>query len=178
MLNCPSNQSKPSSFRLFCVISTNFASISTCRGPETFACSTSASTSSRLSCVLRTISRLLCGRKFALAPGRKRHALRFEEILRSLAIHELTATGGFLGVLRRCPPRRAGRPPAAFSDDAADVHGAADEPRRHAIFLREQIIALLAHRNDRDRIWLDLDLQASLAGDVAQRFAERNLIQA
>src|SRR5438552_9588168 len=69
ILNCPSNQSNPSSFRLFCVISINFDSISTCFGPATLACSTSASTSSRLSAVLRTMSRLLCGRKFALAPG-------------------------------------------------------------------------------------------------------------
>ena len=67
-LNWPNNQSKPSSFRLFCVISTNFASISTCFGPETLACSTRASTNSRFSSVLRTIKRLLCGRKLALAP--------------------------------------------------------------------------------------------------------------
>ena len=44
------------------MISTNLASISTCFGPDTLACSTSASTNSRLSWVLRTISRLLCGR--------------------------------------------------------------------------------------------------------------------
>ena len=99
MLNWPSNQSKPSSFKLFCVISTNFASISTCFGPETFACSTIASTNSRLSAVLRTISRLLCGRKFALAPVRERHALAFQKFARALPIHELLPAGRFLRVL-------------------------------------------------------------------------------
>ena len=68
-LNGPSSQSNPSSFRLFCVISTNLDSISTCFGTATFACSTNASTRSKLSCVLRTIRRLLSGRKFALAPS-------------------------------------------------------------------------------------------------------------
>ena len=68
-LKGPSNQSKPSSLRLVWVISMNLDSISTCFGATMLACSTNASTSSRLSAVLRTMSRLLCGRKFALAPG-------------------------------------------------------------------------------------------------------------
>ena len=48
-LNGPSNQSKPSSFRLFCETSTNFASISTCLGTARFIPSTIASTRSKLS---------------------------------------------------------------------------------------------------------------------------------
>src|SRR5437773_6574428 len=71
MLNGPRSQSKPSSFRLVWVISMNFASISTCFGPEAFACSTKASTMSRLSAVLRTTSVPLCGKKVALEFGGK-----------------------------------------------------------------------------------------------------------
>ena len=67
--NGPSNQSNPSSLRLFWLISTNFDSISTCFGCDAFAWSTKASTISRLSCVLRTISVPLCGQNVALAPG-------------------------------------------------------------------------------------------------------------
>src|SRR5439155_852395 len=66
-LNGPSSQSKPSSLRLFWLISINFDSISTCFGSEAFAWSTRASTMSKLSCVLRTIRTPLCGQNVALA---------------------------------------------------------------------------------------------------------------
>src|SRR5207249_3872058 len=66
-LNGPSSQSKPSSLRLFWVTSINFDSISTCFGCEAFAWSTNASTMSKLSCVLRTISTPVCGQNVALA---------------------------------------------------------------------------------------------------------------
>src|SRR5262249_20558734 len=66
-LNGPNNQSKPSSLRLFWLISTNFDSIETCFGADEFAWSTNASTMSKLSCVLRTMSVPLCGQKVALA---------------------------------------------------------------------------------------------------------------
>ena len=67
ILNGPSSQSKPSSLRLFWLISTNFDSISTCFGCDAFAWSTRASTMSKLSCVLRTIRTPLCGQNVALA---------------------------------------------------------------------------------------------------------------
>ena len=82
---------------------------------------------------------------------------------------------GFLRIFAR-PARARGRSRGLIERRYTDVHRAADESGRNTIFLRNEISALLADRNDRHRVRLDLHFQAGLAGDVAQRFAERDLV--
>ena len=106
MLNWPSNQSKPSSFKLFCVISTNFASISTCFGPGDIGLLDQRV--DQLQIVLRVAHDQAAAlrQKVCARSGRKWHALGFEKFLGAFAIHELTATGRFLGVLAGAGGRR------------------------------------------------------------------------
>ena len=119
MLNCPSSQSKPSSWRLFCVISTNLASISTCFGPETLASSTSASTSSRLSCGVAHDQPAALRQKIRARPRRKRDALRLEKFFRGFPIHQLASASGFLRVLPGRPHDRTVPPATALDATAA-----------------------------------------------------------
>src|SRR5437773_3720362 len=65
----------------------------------------------------------------------------------------------------------------ATSDVVTNIEWTAEKFRRHVISLCDQIVALLAERNESNGIWFHLDFQRSLSGDVPQGFAERNVIQ-
>ena len=113
--------------------------------------------------------------KICARPGRERHALALEKFFRAFTIHELMSARGFLRIFAR-PARARCRSRGLIERRYANVHRAADESGQNTIFFRNEIGALLADRNDRDRVRLDLHFQTGLAGDVAQRFAERDLI--
>ena len=96
------------------------------------------------------------------------------------------SAGRFLGVFtgsRSCRgSRRSSSRPSRFicallQCRCSDIHARADKSGRDAIFFCQQIVALLADRNDRNRVRLHFHFQSGLAGDVTQRFAKRNLTE-
>src|ERR1043166_3231686 len=117
-------------------------------------------------------------------PWRKWNALAFKKLSRAFAIHKLMSAGGLFGIFagasctacgRRCRLARFVR--GTLQRRWANVHARANEPRRNAIFLCDEIITLLGNWNDRNRVGLDFYFETGLRRDVAQRFAERNLIE-
>ena len=98
-LNGPSSQSKPSSFRLFWVISTNFDSISTCFGLASVHLLNDGI--DQVQIVLRVTHDQAAAlrEKICACAGWKCDPLRFQEFLRSFATHELA----FRPSIPECP---------------------------------------------------------------------------
>ena len=88
---------------------------------------------------------------------RKRNPLTFKKLSSALAINQLVPAGRFLrvfsgaGCRSGCSSRRrrgAGFVCAALQGRCLDIHARADESGRHPIFFCDQIVALLADRNN------------------------------
>ena len=63
------------------------------------------------------------------------------------------------------------------SNIVTHIQGATEEFRRNAISLRDEIIGLLAERDERNGIGFHLNLQSRLVGHISQRFAQWNIVQ-
>src|SRR5207248_9950700 len=94
--------------------------------------------------------------------GRKRNALTLEKLSSAFTVNELMSASRFLRVFTSASSRsrRSWRSPrssfvgALLQRRCAHVHARADESGRDTILFCEQVVALLAHRNDRNRVRL------------------------